>query len=161
MFASASRVQRSRLRRRCSRSGRSGAIITRTGTFLERREGDNVCEALQCRSLGLSLSSRRRLKRTHTFDRSHRRSCRYQYTRIIIFICVSIFYVIWITTIYYAHGPIHLPWDTDSLLARRELCTVLYLMYHVLWSSSCRPLHQTNHAMFTALAQAVQRVRLG
>ena len=60
MFASASQLQHG-LGRRCSGSGAITRIRTRTGTgsrrtFLERREGGHVDEAVQCRSLDLSLS---------------------------------------------------------------------------------------------------------
>ena len=90
MFASASQFQRGLGRR--SRSGAITRIRTRTGTgtgrsFLERREGGHVGEAVQCRSLGLSLSCGRGHERSHTFDRSHRRTCRHQeYKRIVIII---------------------------------------------------------------------------
>jgi hypothetical protein len=140
MFASASRVQRSGLRRR--RSGSGSSVITRTrtgtGTFLDRGEGDNVCEAVQRRSLGLSLSSGRGLERTHTFDGSHRRTCCHQYTRIIILICVSNFlcYLGYYYILYYTHGP--------PPTMRQADATVLYLMYQSPMMS-CRPLHQTNH----------------
>lgn len=86
MFASASRRRRRLSGWWHSRSGVITRIRTGTGAFLlERREGGHVCEAVQCRSLGLSLSNSRGLECAHTFDRSHRRACRHQdYKRIII-----------------------------------------------------------------------------
>jgi hypothetical protein len=144
MFASASRLQQRRPLRRRSRSGAITRIRTgtktraRARTFLERREGGHVCEAVQCRSLGLSLSSGRGLERTHTFDRSHRRTCCHQeYKRIINyrqcsnFLCYLGYY-----TIYYATHTVHRqPWDKRNrrtLFWREPLRTVLYLVYHVL-----------------------------
>jgi hypothetical protein len=110
VFACASRLCQCRLPRRCnSRNSAITRIRTgiKTGTgagtfvFFERREGDHVCEAVQCRSLGLSLSSGRGLERTHTFDRSHRRTCCHQeYKRIILslfcfnFLCYLGYYCI-------------------------------------------------------------------
>lgn len=168
MFASASRLQQRRPLRRRSRSGAITRIgtgtrtRTRTRTFLKRREGDHVCEAVQCRNLGLSLSSGRGLERSHTFDRSHRRTCRHQeYKRIIIIVIVFPLYMLFglLLYTYYTHG------RTSAISGRfsgeNPLRTVQYytscIMYCSLRSSHVVLLHQTNHAMLLQLWPKIRR----
>jgi hypothetical protein len=162
MFASASRLhQRRPLRRRSRWCGSITRIRTgtrtRARTFLERREGGHVCEAVQCRSLGLSLSSGRGLERTHTFDRSHRRTCCHQeYERIINYrYCVPIFYVIWVTTIYYATSAVGGRFSGENPYVQYYTSCIMYCSLR-----SChvrRSLHQTNHAMLLQLWPKIRR----
>jgi hypothetical protein len=110
MFASASQLQRGPgLGRQRSWSGAISRTRTgpgRTGrTFLERREGGHAGEAVQCRTLGLSLSSGRGLERTHPFDRSHRRTCCHQeHKRIIIVILFQSFMLSGLLSYTTTHG---------------------------------------------------------
>ena len=144
MFASASRLQHSKLRRGRSRSG--AIIRTRTRNFLERREGNHVCEAVQCRSLGLSLSNGRGLELTHTFDRSHRRTCRHQdqeCKRITIVIYVSIFHV-FLGYYYILRTRSNLPRTRTLFWRERTPYSTIPRVSRIV-VMSYRPLYQTNH----------------
>ena len=168
VFTSASRLRQRRLSRRCNSNSRGSAIIIRirtgiktgTGTFLspEWREGDHVCEAVQCRSLGLSLSSGRGLERTYTFDRSHRRTCCHQeYKRIMIIVIVFSIFMLFglLLYTYYIHGPPTMgqSQSADAFLAVRIAQYYTSCIMYCSLRSHVVILHQTNHAMLTALPQ--------
>ena len=57
-------------------------------SFLERREGGRVCEAVRRRSLDLSRSSGR------GHERTHHRTCHQEYQRIVVIAIVFQFFML-------------------------------------------------------------------